>query len=1205
MELGTCQVRDDERANTSEPKHWLWLTFTSKSLELEFDCFWTENGRLYTMGSCATLTLLSISMVIASSRSLAVFTTNAAIAFIVPNALNAIVYCLSLLSAKYKRYSHVRVLGLVLLAFNIAIKPVWTAAMESSAAGPSASTLIFQSLTLMTFPLHLQASLHIAYTSLSLLAVSFTLISALQPAMGDSLATKFISGYAQRFSWGSAFVVYALIVLLSWLYLRLKQRTLRKLFLLQRRQRKVYKILDSKGIKLSKTAVAGLWRAAPGASKMTHHGFIQDEFLHYSRGDYHQNSSYFIENNGATREFKRLNSGDVQSRSTRHHRPNTGTSIASSIRDDYDYRATRARPTSAFFRILNESKTFTENGTKGRSRKSAQRKRQNPYPSNIREIKSHTADSQWSLVTLFLGEPPWPTYNERRYLKFQARSNSSDFVVIMATLFVANVIISSLDNFDRIIYGSSQSFSSAATTSQLLLQLVPLAGIPLISIAAFFVAFNWNKLLFLQPIVLLSFWALVAFYLLSPLESFSSTTPDAFLQSKVSAYITFTILLTSQTGMIPARSFVPWCVSVVFLALMHVPLASSWSSTNTELPWSTTIQVILLVVGLAPLVRDLDARSREAFEALETIKCSNDLLHAKALQDKQDKERQRHLDQFYQQEGRDWVGADEGYYTGMPTDGYATHGMYDEGQYAYGYFPEHYYDQGGYQILGHNEVRRSVDQMVADVMGEELGNGNFMSNEWKQAHSPCSQKLQSLLEQCDNWIIELETKDSHEIPEWNTTRFQANDLNSPAIPFALGQLDTRPFSSQDTDAHWSSTSAFNGASNKQQRHSMTLSADHSASATTVNMNTSEPTIHTEHYPSIRDLVEQYNKTTGIAETVSDLEEASEKQADSLFKQNSYSSPGVQNDIEQMDEMQRMTTKNSDNQNVPTHPIPSQNVTVSDSERRHESSLTKSKHSIIQSMKSLLQSSSLKGSIRSVGKVNPATLDLPAAQKDNDVRDNMPCTTSNEVLHKNSSAIYETGAVLEQKLTSETPIRNFNSESTIAGAIKEEQKLMPSTSLKSTSIISTEFSGPRRRLLSTLDGGEELMDPVATRHRRQKRNSSESAGTHHKVVETDHPMQHVGGAITETMDSLYSSSASMGPAYLGLTPPTTSKGRTIVISQLSGANGATDAAIGRKLPSLAPIAKTGIPEIPKSENEATLPDDKKNEKGEITEFSKRN
>ncbi|KAJ3284031.1 hypothetical protein HDU79_008587, partial [Rhizoclosmatium sp. JEL0117] len=218
-------------------------------------------------------------------------------------------------------------------------------------------------------------------------------------------------------------------------------------------------------------------------------------------------------------------------------------------------------------------------------------------------------------------------------------------------------------------------------------------------------------MLLIQPLVLLTYWGLAAAYLLSPMEQLSTVYPDAIPQSKMTAYLVATIILVAQSGLIPARSFFPWCMSIVFLAITHIPLVASWGGNySSVMPWGMALQVAILVIFLSPLVRACDAIGREAFEALQTIKCCIDLVK---------------YQQVVQQQNQDFDNST------------AVHGI-----------GPRYSDPLAHGFTGYNGDPQYSGLYYNPYTEQQYANYDIEQN-------PTSQKLQSLLDQCDAWIMEL------------------------------------------------------------------------------------------------------------------------------------------------------------------------------------------------------------------------------------------------------------------------------------------------------------------------------------------------------------------------------------------------------------------------------------------------------------------
>ncbi|KAJ3067812.1 hypothetical protein HDU98_008983 [Podochytrium sp. JEL0797] len=473
----------------------------------------------------------------------------------------------------------------------------------------------------------------------------------------------------------------------------------------------MYALMAEKGISVPKSNVTGLWKGPPPSSSRGANarmsvtsavggGGVQ---MNYTSGIYHTGSMIM----GSTRDFRRLNASYVGVSLNRRPqtgdsllRPHTGNSVSESIREEYY----DGRPNSAFHRFVNSSAVFEE--SMDRPLAAGRRKHQShEYPLNIRAIKSHEIEPQWKIM----------------------------------------------NHFDRV---SNTAASTSTTTDQLLLEIVPFTAIPLLCIIATLILHRMNKLLLMQPLTLLTYWSIVAAYLLSPIEQLSQVNPDAIPQSKMTAYLVTTILLCSQSALIPARSFIPWCMSVVFLAVTHIPLVDTWGgSYSSVMPWGMALQVIILLVCVAPLVRGMDAVCRETFETLQTVKCCMDLVRIQPVLE-QEQARRKHEQEVGgvpMQEGivhgfaPAWSG---GQYVD-PQNGNGQYGVYSD---PYAEMQQEYGNYGQYPEMQYGD--ESVDQMVLDVMGGPMYPVEYVKREGVKS-SGGANKMQSLLEQCDAWILEM------------------------------------------------------------------------------------------------------------------------------------------------------------------------------------------------------------------------------------------------------------------------------------------------------------------------------------------------------------------------------------------------------------------------------------------------------------------
>ncbi|KAJ3138814.1 hypothetical protein HK100_012210 [Physocladia obscura] len=504
----------------------------------------------------------------------------------------------------------------------------------------------------------------------------------------------------------------------------------------------MFKALENKGIPIPIKSVVGLLRGPQ-------HQTVRSESQLINHSGVYKSANY----GGTGTNRIRVNSGSVRLRQSYQQqqlqRPDTGVSVTDSIpEDDLTEDPKRSRPNSAFYKFVNSSAVFEEPSLE--RRKNRQRKK-TTLPLNIRAIKTHELEPQWFIVSLFLGQPPWPTYNERRYLKYQARSNSSYFSDAMIRLFLANIATAVLDNFDRTENSiTANSTNSVSQTSQLLLQIIPFSAAPLLAIFFLYLIIKSNRLLFVQPLAILAYWSIVAAYLLSPIEQFSCVFPDAFAQSKMTAYLVSTIVMAAQSGLMPARSFAPWSVSVVFLAMSHIALAQSWDGGSSVIAWGMAVQVMILSVFMVPLVRAFDAIDRDTFEALQTVKCCAELMKISVTQ----------LVEYKNEESETYA------------EGNIVHGIsqckdecgynYENGNECFGY-PAHFaYNNYGSRVGFIHETYNTGRDFSFQRQnkpwvnsGQESGffNQNFDSH--RSLISPGSQKLQSLLDQCDLWISEV------------------------------------------------------------------------------------------------------------------------------------------------------------------------------------------------------------------------------------------------------------------------------------------------------------------------------------------------------------------------------------------------------------------------------------------------------------------
>jgi hypothetical protein len=209
-----------------------------------------------------------------------------------------------------------------------------------------------------------------------------------------------------------------------------------------------------------------------------------------------------------------------------------------------------------------------------------QAKRQNPYSFSS---KVADQDNPISGCGMFLGESPWPYHTERRYLRSQARLYFDYLLFTLFLLTISNTLNSIFDYLDWL----QNSVSANIATFRLLVQIIPTALVPLVSICLALIFQRYNMMLMIQPLVILTYSGLAAAYLLSPMEVFSTVYPDSFPQSKETCYLVLVCILHSQSGVVPPRSFMAWCFSMIFLSVMHIPLVNGWGGDfDSRMPWA-------------------------------------------------------------------------------------------------------------------------------------------------------------------------------------------------------------------------------------------------------------------------------------------------------------------------------------------------------------------------------------------------------------------------------------------------------------------------------------------------------------------------------------------------------------------------------------------------------------------------------------------
>ncbi|KAJ3016622.1 UNVERIFIED_CONTAM: hypothetical protein HDU68_012114 [Siphonaria sp. JEL0065] len=257
----------------------------------------------------------------------------------------------------------------------------------------------------------------------------------------------------------------------------------------------------------------------------------------------------------------------------------------------------------------------------------------------------------------------------------------------------------------------------------------------------------------------------------------------------------------------------------------------------------------------------------------------------------------------------------------------------------------------------------------------------------------------------------------------------------------------------------------------------------------------------------------------------------------------------------------------ESQNFPLQILPDDSLSAQNS---NVTDAKGSKTSLTQSMFSLFQRKP-KSSHASHPSVDKAVLGVstsfPERQKHEvgeiqsiqqlNMQSNVNTVANPEVLDENVMHIADSETVVrkfhESAPTLPIPAaeQSVQSQMLMSVDVRSESHDAIASAMKSESLIGTDFRGPRLKLLGKLNDGEALIDSKALdphgHHRNpKKRQSYDQKVVSHAVVELDHPMHHPTIETTPSeqahISSITSSAASMGPAYLGFTPPATSQGR---------------------------------------------------------------
>ncbi|KAI9359646.1 hypothetical protein DFJ73DRAFT_757602 [Zopfochytrium polystomum] len=260
------------------------------------------------------------------------------------------------------------------------------------------------------------------------------------------------------------------------------------------------------------------------------------------------------------------------------------------------------------------------------------------------------------------GLPPWnaATSNPRHVLA------AADFVLTAATLALVNLITSILDHMDRVRIEGAR-LDSTVLTARLLAMLVP---------------------------------------------------------RKQPAYLVATVILMAQSNVLPARSFIAWGISVLFLAAAHVPLVIAWGGDfDQRMPWGMCAQVAVLLVALAALVRFADAVAREGYEALHAMAAER-LPLRNPDHGLEAGGQSKSLTSFYNLYNVDAGGNVADVPAGTPPQSYRISGR----------------------------ILRSMESLLAILSAR--AHDPRQPHEDRQPKSPTIQKLDGLLDTCNRWIAE-------------------------------------------------------------------------------------------------------------------------------------------------------------------------------------------------------------------------------------------------------------------------------------------------------------------------------------------------------------------------------------------------------------------------------------------------------------------
>ncbi|KAJ3210225.1 hypothetical protein HDU67_005461 [Dinochytrium kinnereticum] len=565
-------------------RHWLWLCFGDVGVEREFVKFAYVRERTSMMTffvfiltvlllekvANAILILIASTMIILTIRlSNGMPTLNTFTTWIIPQILLLIIHITSLVASSLRRIKTCQIASIIFLIHAIAFQPVWSFAWNRKAVGPSVQLVVLQSVALMIFPTPVKHSFVTVVGSLVVLVCGFAVLHGVtMPGVEEDE---------------------------------------------NRRRDAIRTALDSLGIDYD---IDNWLTPIPMNKPDVEHALMRAEV---AKEKERRNPSSRPGTAVGTRPGTAgARPGSAAARSVKS-RPQTAKSKAQSVDEDDQKEGRPSRPATAAGRAL--SAIGNAYGDAKEKAKAA-----NSYPLNRKALMPDKPDEHLNLVfAIFLGQEPWPPSGERKYLRCQAQLHSDHAVFLILRLGIANLIISILDHFDRIRRdGSKISFD--VVMHRFLIQIIPSISIPAVSIIVFVVLRRMRLLLWIQPLILITFSGLAASYLLGPMELLSSVSPDMFLQSKESAYLALTVILCAQCCLMVARSFAAWCFAVLFLTLAHIPLVLSWGGLEHSMPYYMAVQILFLITAMAAQVRAFEALSREGYETMHAVRLGNKAL---------------------------------------------------------------------------------------------------------------------------------------------------------------------------------------------------------------------------------------------------------------------------------------------------------------------------------------------------------------------------------------------------------------------------------------------------------------------------------------------------------------------------------------------------------------------------------------------------